>query len=242
MTAAAQPAARPRIQDLAASAGEVPFVEFNLGLLEGDAQAGKAGPGSITLLETGAVLIAITDPELLSSPEAIRLATPAARLDPRLDAKILAAASAGSTDWPRDFSLPRVVRALELIDAVSDCRRLVIPLMKFIRVPEPAVRSKAVKLMARASRNREWVESVLSDPDPRVRCNLIEGFYAQMGPGAISLLRRAARDPHHRVASTALLFLAQLGDGGSREELHRLAQDSREMQRRAAQWALAKLG
>lgn len=235
------PSSRARVKSLADSAQEVAFHQFALNLLETDASAGKIGAGSFALLEAGVVIQVISDPALSSSGDAVRLAKAAARLDERIDGKILNTLASASRDWPRDVPKDRIARALELIDAISDCRRLVIPLMKFAKLPDPKIRSKAVKLMARASQNSGWVESVLSDPDPRVRCNLMEGFAAQMGVLAQPLLRRATLDPNHRVATTALLALARLGDAGSREKLQHMATDEREHHSRAAAWALKQL-
>jgi HEAT repeat protein len=156
------------------------------------------------------------------------------RVERTLDMKILQLA--GASDDPR-----RVMRALELVDAISDCRRLVIPLLKFAKAPDANTRSKAIKLMARASQNGAWLESILNDRDPRVRSNLIEGLFAQLGSECTPLLKRAVRDPHHRVSTTALLCLARLGDASSREQLEQLTGDERDLHARAAMWALKQL-
>jgi hypothetical protein len=234
------PGARARMKTLAELADQVPFVEFALALLQSDAAAGKPGPNSMTLLDSGVVVQVICDPDL-QIDQALSLAQAAALLDERIDAKILLALTSASHDWPRDIRLPQVARALELIDAISHCRRLTIPLAKFAKIADPKIRSKAVKLIARGSQNPGWMESVLIDPDPRVRCNLMEGLVSQMGHAAEPLLRRAAKDPHHRVATTALLALAQFGDAASRETLQQMATQEGEMFSRAAKWALGKL-
>ncbi|MBZ5605771.1 MAG: HEAT repeat domain-containing protein [Acidobacteriia bacterium] len=235
------PGGRLRLKPLEHKAAGASFVEFARAALEGDVAAGKMGALSVALLESDAVLRALSEPSLSSLEEAAALARAAVRLDERIDARLLTSLTAASVDWPRDVPMARAGRALEMIDLISDCRRLVMPLIKFTKIPDPKIRSKAVKLIARASQNGGWVESVLSDPDPRVRSNLIEGLVRQMGRGAEQLLRRAARDAHHRVSTTSLLALAQFGDEPAREELQKLAADPREMHRRAAEWALGKL-
>jgi hypothetical protein len=232
---------RGRLRALAEGLDSVPFLSFVVAAVEADAAAGTAGAVSTTLLDSDVVVLVISRPEVSSWEEALRIATAAARLDARLDSRILNALTSASSDWPRDVSLAHVERALELIDRISDCRRLLPSLMKFVSVGDPKVRSKAVKLIARASQNRGWIESILSDPDRRVRSNLIEGLVAQIGRRAEPLLRRAARDSDHRVAVTALEALASFGDAESLERIQALAKDEREMWRRAAQWALAKL-
>lgn len=235
------PGVRGRLRALADGLDSVPFLSFVVGALEADAAAGKAGAVSTTLLDSDVVVVVISRPEVSSWEEALRIATAAAQLDRRLDSRILNALTAASSDWPRDVSLVHVERALELIDRISDCRRLLPSLMKFVSVGDPKVRSKAVKLIARASQNHGWIESILSDPDRRVRSNLIEGLVAQIGRRAEPLLRRAALDSDHRVAVTALEALASFGDAESLDRIQALAKDGREMWRRAAHWALGKL-
>lgn len=234
-----QPQARERIEALL---GEGPgLFDFTIAPLEEDAVEGKPSQLSSLLLASGLVLKAIMDPTALSSEEAARMARAAAQFDDRLDDKILTSLTGGVRAWPDDVPEAEMVRAMELIDAISDCRRLVIPLVKFMNLRQPHLRSKAVKLIARASRNPDWAELILSDGDPRVRANLIDGMASQTGPHVDDLLRRAARDPHHRVAVSALLALAMRGDESSRDEIQELASSGSPMHRRAAEWALGRL-
>ena len=226
--------AKGRLRAIVPDDQEIPFLEFALKLAECGAAAEPTGRALSILMETGVIIRTITDPALSGPAEALRLARACMRLDRGLDVKILQSIAAAT-------ELATVMRALELIDAISDCRRLVMPLLKFARIADARIRSKAVKLMARASQNGAWLESILVDPDPRVRANMIEGLWAQLGPAVEPLLRRAARDSHHRVATTALLCLAKLGDQASLKRLEELTGDGREMHARAASWALAKL-
>lgn len=233
------PQVRERIEQLIGEAP--PLFDFMIAPLEEDAAADKPGQLSALLLGSGLVIRAITDPALLSAEEAARMARAAARLDDRLDDKILTSLTAGARTWPDDIPETEIVRALELIDAVSDCHRLVIPLVKFVNLPQPHLRSKAVKLIARASRNPGWAELILSDRDPRVRANLIDEMASQTGFYVDALLRQAAHDPHHRVAISALLALAIRGDASARDQIEKLSTGGSPMHRRAAEWALRRL-
>ena len=227
-------AARGRIRDLVSAENAASFLDFALTAAEADAAAGRPGSATSVLLETGVAIQVITSPDLCPLEQAVQLAAAFARLDGTIDARILHAIS-GSAETGR------IMRALELIEVISDCRRLLIPLMKFARVSDEKVRSKTIKLMARASQNGAWMDSILADRNPRVRANLVEGLCAQMGKAAEPLLRRAVKDPHHRVCTTALMCLAQLGDAASRVALEELTGDGRELHARAANWALEKL-
>jgi hypothetical protein len=113
--------------------------------------------------------------------------------------------------------------------------------MKFLTLPPHQLRSKAVKLIARARRNPGWAESILADSDPRVRSNLIDGLAQQRGAQIDILLRKGAADPHHRVSIAALLQLCQRGDEPSCEKIRRLAREGDPPNRRAAEWALSKI-
>src|SRR5579885_3396667 len=199
----APPSTRARLKDSIPSDPDINFVAFAIDLFEKQSDSALIG----ALADTGIIVRLMCDPDLSSWTEARRLAEACVRRDPAFDAKILNGAASDRERMPN-----RVARALELIDAISDCRRLVIPLLKFAKLGDEKVRSKTNKLMARASQNGAWIESILADKDPRVRSNVIEGLFTQMGGGAERLLRRAAKDPHHRVSTTALLCLAKLGD------------------------------
>jgi hypothetical protein len=227
---------QPRIRELCSEA--ILFLDFALDLLERDADQKKRSATSTLLLDSNIIVESVLNCDSAPIPEAIRLAKAAAILDTRFDVNILAAITV-------DGPTARIARALELIDVISDCQRLTIPLLKFAKSSNPKIRSKAIKLMARGCQNGGWVESIFADPDPRVRCNLVEGIFTHMrsnlGPGAAALLRRASKDPHHRVSTTALLCLAQIGDEASRTALENMTGDGREMHARAATWALKKL-
>jgi|SRR5579883_70168 hypothetical protein len=201
----------------------------------------RPGPVAAALLQNGLVVSAISNPGVLSLNQAIELAQAASRLETGLDYKILSNTTNSSRNWPYDIPRREMMRVLQVIDATSDCQRLIILLMKFVRLGQPHLRSKAVKLLARASRNPVWADSILSDPDPRVRSNLIERLAEHLGTTAMSMLRSAAQDPHHRVAATALLQLARSGDSPSHERLQAMSADGDDLQKRAAAWALAKL-
>jgi HEAT repeat protein len=206
-----------------------------------DAAAGTRTAESVALLQSEALPRIVSDPALSSSEDAAAIAKAATAFDPRFDTTLLTSLSSASANWPGGVSPPRAMRVLEILEQISDCRRLLMPLVKFLKIPDPKVRSKAVKLIARASQNGGWFDSILADADPRVRANLIEGLLAQMGRRAEPILRRAARDPHHRVAAIALFGLAQLGDPLGLKELVQMSTDPREPHRKAALRALAKL-
>jgi hypothetical protein len=233
--------ARPRIEILFVPKDvQPPFLSFVLEAVERDAAIGHVSPASGPLMDSGLVIHALSEPPFLELADAIRLAKAAVKLDYRLDDKLLNRLT-GSSRWPAGVPKAECVRVLEIIDAISDCQRLVLPLMRFLKLPPHQLRSKAVKLIARARRNPGWAESILADPDPRVRSNLIDGLAQQRGEQIDILLRKGAADPHHRVSIAALLQLCQRGDQPSCEKIRRLAREGDPPNRRAAEWALTKI-
>ncbi len=233
--------ARTRVEALLGPGEIPPFFPFVVEAVEKDAAAGRPGPVSAPLMESGLVAGAVSGPQILALPDAVRLARAAAKLDDRLDDKLMTRLTGPPRAWPAGVPETEIAHVLEVIDEISDCRRLVMPLMKFLKLPQKQLRSKAAKLIARASRNADWAETVLKDADPRVRANLIDGIALQDGPQIEVLLREAATDPHHRVAVTALLGLCQRGDQSSCEQIRRLALEGDDAHRAAAVWALRQL-
>ena len=192
-------------------------------------------------LDSKLVVRAVTTPQLCPLPEALRIAYAAARVDSRIDCKILSHLTTPARDWPESASDADVLHVLEVIESISDCERLVLFLIKFVRSPHPHVRSKAVKLLAGACRNPSWATVILSDPDARTRANLMQGLGSQTGAHIEKLLRQGAKDPDPRVALNALLGLSRNGDTQSYKRICDLTRDQRPEFRKAAEWALQEI-
>jgi hypothetical protein len=214
-----------------------PFCDFVENLFD---KAVSDGTNS-TWLDSTLVVLVVTTPVLCPLPEALRLARAASGFDNRLDSKILLHLNTPARNWPESASESDILHVLEVIDAISDCERLMFFFMQFVKGPNLHLRSKAVKLIARASRNPSWASVILSDPDARTRANLMEGLGTQTGPQIETLLRQGATDPDPRVALNALLALSRNGDKESYETICRLAHDHRPEFQRAAEWALKQV-
>ncbi len=229
------PAARTWLEKAVEPVNPPPLLAFLLAAVEG-----ISCPLSSLLLNT-VVPAAIANPAVLGLEDALQLARSAVEVDSGLDHRILRHLARPSRTWPSEVPNAEIMRVLIIIDAISGCERLVLPLTKFAKLSQPHLRSKAVKLLARAHRSTNWASLILKDPNPRVRSNLIEEIAGQIGVEAGPLLRKGAEDPHHRVATTSLLALTRLGDQNSRQRLEDLALNGDEMTRRAAAWALGQL-
>lgn len=233
--------ARSRVEAELPPGERPPFVAFVIDPIEADAVTQRPSLRSSALLDSGLVIHALTDPKILAMPEAIRLARAAIKLDPRLDARLLSHLTRADRHWPDEVPESEIAHVLEVLDSISDCRRLIMPLMKFMKLPQKHLRSKVVKLIARASQNSGWTEMLLSDPDPRVRANLVEGIASQNSPSIEDFLRRAAKDPHHRVSVTAMLELCRRNLEPGCEAIRKFAIEGDDAYRCAAEWALRQL-
>lgn len=216
------------------------FLEFTVSILEKDLPSGRPGSLGSLLLSSGIVARAVCEASILDRAHAMALAGLAARLDTLFDTRILNYLSALGSDPQQE----NVLRGLEVVESISDCSRLVFGLMRFLSSPEGHVRSKVAKLIGRGTQNAGWVERAFADLDPRVRSNLLEGIASQPGqwpPHVFNLLRKGARDPHHRVAVTSLALLCRAGDEESCRALHALRDHPDTQFQRAAAWAITRL-
>ena len=193
------------------------------------------------LLENNLLTHALGDPNAFSLEVAIALAKSLSRVDPQLDAKLMRQVMSEDGAFVREADLERLERVLAVIDEISDGTRLVTSLMKLLRHPNPRVCSKAALLVVRAHRNADWFAQQMSNPDPRVRANTIEGLlYARPNEREIAALWQHAQDGHHRVATTALLVLYENGKDEVGDMLEQLATHSDEQFRAAAAWAMGQ--
>lgn len=207
-------------------------------------KSGQTGPGHdhlVTLmLENDLLLAALINPDAFPVEAATALTRSLQRMDSQLDAKLLREALKGEHE--EEGARPEVIeRALELVDAISTTTRLVPMLMKLMRHPSERIRSKAGLLVVRAHRNPDWFSTQLESKDPRVRSNLIEGLLeTEPSDREIKALWPAAQDPHHRVATTALLVLFKKGHEDAADMLEQLVTHPDDLFRAAAAWAMGQ--
>jgi hypothetical protein len=219
----------------------VTFYRASLGILNDTSSAPGLDYLMSVLLESDVAVSALTDAETLPIESALSLARNLYRLDEHLDARLLRKALNEDSSSSTGIDLAALERTLEIIDAISDCCRLVPYLMKLMRMDNPRIRSKAVLLLGRAHRNAEWLREQLLDPDPRVRANTVEGMLdTAPGEKELDAIAPLTKDDHHRVASTALLVLYRNGRTEAGDALENMASHPSEMFRTAAAWAMGQ--
>jgi HEAT repeat protein len=182
---------------------------------------------------------ALLDPQGPPLTEALRLARQMRQETTDLSLRLLRCAAemreSGTDPDPR--------RLLALLSDAPGGARLAYALIPYMRSADPQIRSKAALLIARTGFSLQWALRQLEDPDPRVRANVVEGIGASPEPRRfLGALRRAARDPHHRVATTALIVLVRLGAQTAAEDLREMASHPDPRFRAAAAWAMGQVG
>jgi HEAT repeat protein len=137
----------------------------------------------------------------------------------------------------------RLLRLLEIIEAL-DCGQHILKARPVLLAhPDLHVRSKATLIIARASRNADWILRQLLEPDARVQANAVEAVWGIDTPEIRKVFSAAARSPHNRVAMNALVGLYRQGDVTSIARILAAAEhEYSEPFRASARWAMGETG
>jgi hypothetical protein len=184
------------------------------------------------------LLVALCNPAL-TRDGAISLARAAMETDAAMDVRLAktVAEKAGA-----GLPAAAAARLMDVLDAVSHGNRIMPSLLRLLRQPDAQLRSKAVLMIGRASRNVKWVQNRLADADPRTRANAVEALWGIDTTEARELLRVAAADSNNRVAGNALFALHRMGDAWAEPELLKMATAESAAFRASAVWAMSETG
>ena len=193
------------------------------------------------LLVSGNLLFrGLCDPAL-DREQAISLARQAHSDDPTVDVTLLRKLADANAADP-GFAPGMAERLLEIIDRISDGKRILPVLMRMLGNDNPFLRSKAVLMIGRSGRSINWIEKRLQEADTRVRANAIEALWGIDPPEARELLRWATWDSNNRVVGNALVGLYRLGIVSPLAELVKMAAHDSWPFRRTAAWAMGATG
>ena len=167
-----------------------------------------------------------------------RMAPSRPMLEVRLMRKMLENADGLGAAVPMEVAL----RVMTMVEAISDCSRITVYLSQPERHPSAEVRSKAALLLGRGNINVGRVRRFLASQDARLRANAVESLWGMNTQQARALFWDAALDPNRRVAINALVGLCRAGDAHARRRLIALLHGDDPVSRRAAAWAMGKLG
>jgi hypothetical protein len=209
------------------------------------AQTGKS-PGAqyvAGLLFAGNLLMdPLLDEDALPLGVAIALARNLATAEPVLDASLLRKLLTKAGGDVRTIKTSSALRALRLVEAISDCSRLSSYLVQLLRHPSSEVQSKVALLLGRANLNLTRVKTFLGSGDARLRANTVESLWGHQSAAVQEVLREAANDSSGRASMNALLELCRQGDREAFERIGQAAASADAIQRSRAAWAMGQSG
>jgi hypothetical protein len=134
-------------------------------------------------------------------------------------------------------------RALEILDEVSEGRKIVPMVQHLTRHKSPRVSAMSALLVGRRVQNVMWAaRMVLEANDGRLRASAIEAMWGQEGPHFQTLFRNCLADADNRVVANALLGLHKAGDAGTNDLVTKLATQPDCKCRMSAAWVMGEIG
>ena len=212
------------------------FLQRAIGVLR-DRPESRGTQFVVTLLVANNLLVPLLCDSSLTREQAVALARGALRVDSMADMTLAKALIGSDHQEPGDPA-----RLMDILEAVSDGKRILPALLRLLRHDDPHIRSKAVLLIGRGSPGVRWVERRLADQDARVRANAIESMWGMNSPDARRLLQKAMEDPNNRVAGNAIFGLYLLGDTSTIPELMKISESEMPLWRSTACWVMGETG
>jgi hypothetical protein len=213
------------------------FLANSIEILKVDADSRGAHYLLSLLVAEDLLYQALCDPTL-GRQQAVAIARAAVRVDPMADVALASRLASDALSDPDARGMGAPGRVMEILEEISGGPRILPCLMRLLRNANPYLRSKAVRMIGRGNRSVKWVRGRLGEADPRVRGNAVEALWNLDSEESRELLRRAARDPHNRVAANALVGLYNQGDVFAIPELLTMAGRASSRFRMSAAWAM----
>ncbi len=133
-------------------------------------------------------------------------------------------------------------RLLDILARISDGTRILPSLSRLLHSSDVGLRSKAALIMGRSNKSAVWVQSRMTDADPRLRANAIEGLWGVEAEEARDLMLASLRDGNNRVVGNALYGLYSMGESASLAETVKLAAHPVAFSRATAAWVMGETG
>lgn len=188
----------------------------------------------------------VLEPILCESLLPIEKAAAAVRIAIQIDPMVETGLARHVADAVTAGTHPRLAanasRLLDVLARVSDGTRILPSLSRLLHSSDVGLRSKAALMMGRSNRSAVWVQSHMSDTDPRLRANAIEGLWGVDTDEAHELMLSALRDANNRVVGNALYGLYSMGDSASLAETVKLTAHPVAVFRATAAWVMGETG
>lgn len=217
------------------------FYQAAIETLKKDAES-QGAQFLISLLGSRKLLSRVLCDPAIPRERAVAVAQQALRIDPLLDVLLAGEVAEASLAGPGASGPDVAGRLMQILEKISDGKRILPLLMRVLRSNNPYLRSKAVRMIGRFGRRLHWIEGRLEESDTRVRANAVEALWRMEGAEAAKLLRAAARDDQNRVAGNALLGMYWIGDTSALPELVKMAGHPSPACRRTAAWVMGETG
>ncbi|MEI9971685.1 MAG: HEAT repeat domain-containing protein [Ignavibacteriota bacterium] len=229
---------RKRISEFLQAEPEV-FYLTAIGILQKELDSRAAQYLVALLVYAGMLFRAVCDPAL-DRDRATELATLAQRADPATDVRL--ARELADADGASLLAHGMAERLLEIIDRISDGKRILPSLMRMLRNASPFLRSKVVLMIGRNGPSLSWLQKRLQESDTRVRANAVEALWGVDTPEARELLQWATKDSNNRIIGNALVGLYRLGEVSPLAEIVKMSEDDSAANRRTAAWTMGETG
>ncbi len=210
--------------------------------LEGSGTSDAYRTLTLLMMRHGELFELVANPALSSRDRAIRLMKRMMAFDRSLDISL--ARRLPGRDGVRhqeEFEGVQAARVLDVLDEVSDGRRLVPILSHLVNSEDPKIAAKATLFVGRRVQSVEWATKQLSQRDPRSRSSAVEAIWGLGSPAAIRLLESCVADVDNRVAGNAVMGLHILQQPGVAEMLQSMAASEQAGFRSTAAWVMGQV-
>jgi HEAT repeats len=195
------------------------------------------------LMFAGNLLIdPLLDHRTLHLEAAISLARNLATVEPLLDVRLMRKMLLDAKGDIHSVKPEVALRALSLVEAISDCSRLSFHLTLMMRHTNAEVRSEAALLLSTSSFNLNRTKTFLSSDNSFLRAAMIESMWGIPDPEILSILQQASNDPDRRVRINALIGLTRGGDLEACRRLQELGRSGSPLLGATAAWAAGEIG
>lgn len=135
---------------------------------------------------------------------------------------------------------PQINRMLDLLEGLDALQRVLQVKAELLSHPVAQIRSRAVLLVGRASKNYGWLKRQLSDKDPMVQANAVEAVWGLDNKDARQILDLGLISSHATVVANSHLGFYKIGETASVSNLFAMAKQENEADRVAAYWAMGE--
>jgi len=194
------------------------------------------------LLVTNDVLESLLCEQSLAVEKAASAVRMAIQFDPMVETSLARHMAEGVTTGTYSLLAANASRLLDILGRVSDGTRILPSLARLLHSTDVGLRSKAALIMGRSNKSAVWVRSRMSDADPRLRANAIEGLWGVETEEARDLMLASLRDTNNRVVGNALYGLYSMGDSSCLAETVKLAAHPVAVSRATAAWVMGESG